>query len=285
MLWSDLTLWLRRRYYVLTHEQYCCVSCAGKYSHQHYQPRRLRLCLTHYNHQQHHNCQAHLWNVTMAPTKFALPTAALSVREFSKRALSTKETKLGCVLKRLYRISTQVKIESTPQTSSVQHLILISVSCSPTNFPAVFLKTFFILCISSTLARHFHLLTHDINPFNDNIYPSTNIMLIARAGVRFGVYTMPVVILVFYGKNMLSPSNILLGIVLTRTLVLSLTGCVSTSPGILNLFLVDISPPSLANNGPSKELHVRVGYFGMIILGCNTCALLTLNRSMHRGDR
>ncbi|KAF2828319.1 hypothetical protein CC86DRAFT_404249 [Ophiobolus disseminans] len=73
-------------------------------------------------------------------------------------------------------------------------------------------------------------------------------MLMARVGIRFGVYMLLVPILLFY--------------------VLSLTGCISTSPGIMNLFLVDIRTPSLPlvlANSTAQYFHIRIGYFGACI--------------------
>ncbi|KAF1937532.1 hypothetical protein EJ02DRAFT_51053 [Clathrospora elynae] len=70
-------------------------------------------------------------------------------------------------------------------------------------------------------------------------------MIMARVSVRFGVYMLPIPILLFY--------------------VLSLTGCVSTSPGMKNLFLVGLQPsslPSVATNSSLQDFHIRLGYFG-----------------------
>ncbi|KAF1360421.1 hypothetical protein EJ07DRAFT_154874 [Lizonia empirigonia] len=47
--------------------------------------------------------------------------------------------------------------------------------------------------------------------------------------------------------------------------VISLTGCVSTSPGMENIFLVDLQPsslPSIATNSSLQDFHIRLGYFG-----------------------
>ena len=66
-------------------------------------------------------------------------------------------------------------------------------------------------------------------------------------------------------------------------LVLSLTGCISTSPGITNLFLVDIRTQSLPlalANSTAQYFHIRIGYFGMAILAGLHANLLTEARSM-----
>ncbi|KAF2801292.1 uncharacterized protein BDZ99DRAFT_504730 [Mytilinidion resinicola] len=51
---------------------------------------------------------------------------------------------------------------------------------------------------------------------------------------------------------------------LSQKLVLALTGCVSNSPGIPNIFLLKLQPTN-KDSAVTETLQVRIGYFGMCL--------------------
>lgn len=79
--------------------------------------------------------------------------------------------------------------------------------------------------------------------------------------MRFILYLILGVIITLYSKNSTTnPINLCHYLII---IVLVLTGCLSTSPGIPNLFLVELRA------GHSDSMQVRVGYYGTIPVRCS----------------
>lgn len=81
----------------------------------------------------------------------------------------------------------------------------------------------------------------------------------ASSALRLAPYLLIVPIIVFQGKISLQHCQWVGGL-LTAPAALSLTGCISTSPAIPNIYIVSLRPNHNTTDVPTQ---VRIGYFGM----------------------
>jgi len=80
---------------------------------------------------------------------------------------------------------------------------------------------------------------------------------IDSVNLRLMTYALPIPTLLFYSMCSITPSEVFTN----SRLVLALTGCVSNSPGIPNVFLLRLQSQN-GTSTASETFQVRVGYFG-----------------------